>query len=347
MNVQQSEELPSWTDLVQKATIDRFGYRLPDNPNIYQPLHNENNKLLTWEALCSFFGKVWNVQATKDSCLWKLSSGEEISISRKNLPLFQRAFVHLSYSEERAKKQAKNVKDWDPPKIPKDCVPIQPSSNERLEWHGDSMVQSIIGTYLSTRYPQLEEGKLTIFRSKLVRTETLGNYGVYLGFKPWILMSKFQEENLKGREDLHLFEDAFEAFIGAFFQADKLSFSYQVVTEFIWTIMETVIDIPLFLNTDENFKDKLMQFYQKNYNGIFPTYSQRGTEDVTEEDGTVVKMNRIAVHEPNGAVLLDGIGRSKIDAEQNAAMKACQHYGIPIFQPGRAYYLTPMHTASV
>lgn len=346
MNTQVSENLPSWTDLVQRATCDRFGYRLPDGPTIYQPLHNEKNQLLTWEALCSFFGKVWKVTVKKDVCQWKLSSGEEISLSRKNLPLFQRALVHVSYSQERAKKQAKNVCDWDPPQIPAGCVPIQPDSSEKLEFHGDSMIQSMIGNYLCTRYDE-EEGKLTIFRSKLVRTETLGMYGIYLGFRPWLIMSKFQEENLKGREDLHLFEDAFEAFIGAFFRADGLILSYQVVTEFLWTIMETIVDIPLFLNTDENFKDKLMQYYQKNYNGIFPTYSQRGTEDVQESDGTITKLNKVAVHEPNGAILMDGVGRSKIEAEQDAARKACQHYGLPIFQPGPAYYLTPVVSNSL
>lgn len=329
--------LPSWKELVDKSTVDRFGYRLSSGPTIYQPLYNENNKLLTWEALCNLFGKVWKVDVTKESCKWKLRSGDEISLSHTNLPIFQRAFVHSSYSEGRIKKQTKNVCDWIPIDIPPNCIPIQPISNERLEWHGDSMIQSIIGTYLSMRYPYIDEGKLTIFRSKLVRTETLGNYSIYLGFGPWLLMSKFQEDNLKGRDDLHLLEDAFEAFIGAFFQSDGLILAYQAITEFIWLLMETIIDIPVFLNTDENFKDKLMQFYQKNHNGVFPTYSQRGTEDIN-----LVRFTKIAVHEPNGSILVEGIGHSKVEAEQDAAMKACKYYGINLFQPGPAYYINPI-----
>ena len=88
------------------------------------------------------------------------------------------------------------------------------NSNERLEWFGDSKLADIISTYLEQRFPNEEEGFLTVLRSKLVRKNTLYELGKILNFQKYIVMAKNIEYYEDGRNSPDIIEDCFEAFIG-------------------------------------------------------------------------------------------------------------------------------------
>ena len=71
----------------------------------------------------------------------------------KNNELFTLALTHRSYLNEHSE-----VKE----------------SNERVEFLGDAILSFIVSRYLYLKYPDKPEGQLTLFRTKLVQTATLG-----------------------------------------------------------------------------------------------------------------------------------------------------------------------------
>ena len=125
----------------------------------------------------------------------------------KNKKLFEQAFTHRSYLNETKEKI---------------------SSNERLEFLGDSVISFVISNYLFLKYPQFKEGTLTNIRSLLVNTKSLAEAGASLDFGNYLKLSKGEEES-KGRQNQSLLADSFEAFVGALFLDQGIS----VVTKFL------------------------------------------------------------------------------------------------------------------
>jgi dsRNA-specific ribonuclease len=95
-------------------------------------------------------------------------------------------------------------------------MPLQPECNETYEFLGDTILSSVIGTYLYTRYYDQNEGFLTKTRTKLVRTNTLGELAKRLGFGKFAVISQHVETE-GGRGNMRILEDIFEAFIAAIY----------------------------------------------------------------------------------------------------------------------------------
>lgn len=257
-----------------------------------------------------------------------------------NLSTFQMAFVNNSYSVERTRKRVKNARDWTNPVVPlHETLPIFTRSNEHLEWSGDSALQSIISAYLRKRFPNADEGFLTKARSKIVRTISLGMCALWYGFNQCLIIDQYHDDWKYAREEPSLLEDVFEAFIGALFEVTNAICGYDIVSKFIIDTFETIIDIPVLVHTDENFKERLMQHYHKAFN-TYPTYSEVRSEEIVER-GVLRKRYTMAVHDPTGAILATADDFDKQDAEQKAAKKACLSYGLELFDRGPAFFLQP------
>src|SRR3989344_795228 len=91
----------------------------------------------------------------------------------KNNKLLEQSLTHRSYLNE--------VKE----KI---------SSNERLEFLGDSILSFIVSEHLFINYPQFNEGKLTNLRSLLVNTKMLATCALEVGLGKMLRLSKGEEE---------------------------------------------------------------------------------------------------------------------------------------------------------
>ena len=98
-----------------------------------------------------------------------------------NLEYYQRAFIHKSYIKKE------NKDDVELEEKPEDCLDLQETSNERLEYLGDAILSATIASYLYERFPNEEEGFMTRIRTKLVNGEMLGSEG----FENYI--KKYQE----------------------------------------------------------------------------------------------------------------------------------------------------------
>lgn len=89
-------------------------------------------------------------------------------------------------------------------------------SNERLEFLGDAVLELAATLYLYESCPNEDEGKLTAYRSALVRTETLAKLAKELKLNEEMFLSKGEERG-GGRENESLLADLMEAVIGAMY----------------------------------------------------------------------------------------------------------------------------------
>lgn len=131
---------------------------------------------------------------TKPSDLKKLEA--KIGINFKNTQLLENAFIHRSYLNEN-----KNFRG---------------TSNERLEFLGDSVLSLAVTKFLFEKLPQSTEGQLTQQRAALVRTETLAKLAQNLKLGDYLSLSKGEEES-GGRTNKTILANTFEALVGAIF----------------------------------------------------------------------------------------------------------------------------------
>jgi ribonuclease-3 len=123
-------------------------------------------------------------------------------------------------------------------------------SNERLEFLGDAVLDSIISHYLYSKFPKKDEGFLTKLRSRLVSRQTLNNLGVKIGLKELI------KSNVE-RESKSIYGDALEALIGAIY-LDK---GYVVAKFFIEEkLLQNHIDIEMVIQTETDFKSRIIEW---------------------------------------------------------------------------------------
>src|SRR5689334_2993268 len=182
------------------------------------------------------------------------------------------------------------------------------SSNERLEFLGDSILALVSADFLYRTFPDLTEGELTDVRAVLVRTETLARFARDINLGKYLLVGKGEQHTGGGQRVL---ASAFEAVLGAIYLDQGLT----VVQQFLTPRLE-----PLALNIVSRrlFKDNksLFQELAQAHEGITPSYrlvSQEGPSHNREFTVEVLLGDKVAGK---------GQGRNKQMAEQEAAHAA-------------------------
>lgn len=209
----------------------------------------------------------------------------------KNKKLLEEAFTHRSYLNESKEKI---------------------DSNERLEFLGDSILSFIVSDHLFRNYPVFNEGKLTNLRSLLVNTKMLADMAKECGLGSLLRLSKGEEES-GGRENPSLLADSFESYLGALF----LDQGIEEVKKFL---NETIIPKADEFIKNNMLKDpkSLLQEYVQSKKQSSPLYK------VLEEEGPAHSRTfRVGVF-VNEKSLGQGSGKSKQEAEENAARKALE-----------------------
>jgi ribonuclease III len=279
-------------------------------------IYNENNKMIQKEDI--------------QKILLKGGITENIN----NIDLWRKAFVHKSYCKNRKKKQGQNVeqqiaeerKTVDLNKV----IDIQEDSNEVLEWLGDGIIQSVVACYLIRRFPDQDEGFLTKLRSKLVKTEALCRIAKFLGFGEFILMSEHVEKACNGRNNSRILEDAFEGFVGSMaedFGIEESCRGYMICNRFVISCIENSIDMMELIIKDDNYKDQLMRYFQRMFDGKLPKYNEDKSHD-NDPPTTGGRIFYMYVTDVEGKNIGSGWAKSKKEAEQRAAKQALYNYGI-------------------
>lgn len=181
-------------------------------------------------------------------------------------------------------------------------------NNERLEFLGDAILDSLIAEYLYMKYPEKDEGFLTQLRSKIVNRENLNLMAIKLGVSNMVV-SKTASDNHKS-----LYGDALEALIGALYLDKGYKYTRKVVLE---RIISNHINLTRLLETETDFKSRMIEWAQKNKKNInFTSFEEQG-----ENQGYLTFVSHLIVGDE---IYGRGSGNSKKEAEQNAARQALQ-----------------------
>ncbi len=279
--------------------------RLEKEKQYEKNIHNPNNKMINRNDLFTILDKTGMDYGEYDS---KLRSMDIKDI--------QTAFIHKSfcvYNIKVSEELKEEAKGWN--------VPLQKTSNERYEFLGDSVIDLIIAEYLFDRFPKEKEGFMTKLRTKLVRTSTLAKLSSYLRLTDFIIMSKYVEDLCDGRGNPKLLENCFESLVGVLYK----HLGFQFCNDFILALIENVdlIDITDMIENDDNFKDQLLRFSHKNFEGRNPVYKELNVEG--QSNHAIFTMGVMVPIEADKMVMLGmAKGPSKKDAEQEAAKIALQ-----------------------
>ncbi len=187
--------------------------------------------------------------------------------------------------------------------------------NERLEFLGDAVLELVVTDHLFHKYPEKPEGELTAVRAALVNTVSLSAAAEELGVNDFLLMSKGEAKDV-GRARQYILANAFEACIGAIY----LDQGYDAAKEFIAE--------RLFAKTDEIVRKRLWQDAKSRFQelaqeqvSVTPTY-----ETIAHDGPDHDRVFTVGVY-LRQELVAEGKGRSKQEAEQQAAEKAIEAKG--------------------
>src|SRR6266568_4980121 len=187
------------------------------------------------------------------------------------------------------------------------------TSNERLEFLGDSILALVSADFLYRAFPDLTEGELTDVRAVLVRTETLARFARDINLGKYLLMGKGEQHTGGGQR---VQASAFEAVLGAIYLDQGLTVVQQFLTPRLEPIAHTIVKKRLFKDNKSRFQELAQA-----HDGITPSYriaSQEGPSHNREFTVEVLLGDRVAGK---------GQGRNKQMAEQEAAHVALLNRG--------------------
>ncbi len=191
------------------------------------------------------------------------------------------------------------------------------TSNERLEFLGDSVLSVIVADYLFHSFKNIPEGELTKLRASLVCEKTLCGFSREIGLGDFLLLGKGEEKG-GGRERDSILADAFEAVLAAIYLDGGMEEARKYVMRFVLSELEHH-------DTDgfKDYKTALQEIIQRNPEESV-SYILKG-ESGPDHD----KIFEVEVH-LNSNVIGVGKGKNKKRAEQMAAKQALELMGAKI-----------------
>lgn len=203
----------------------------------------------------------------------------------KNKGLFDHALTHRSWVNEH-----KGIR----------------TSNERLEFLGDAVLEFVVSKEIYGQFPDKEEGYLTALRSNLVNTTTLAEVAKKLDLGSKLFLSKGEEDG-GGRTNTSLLADTVEAMIGAIYMDSGIEAAEKFIKANLLTEVEKKVSEPL-----KDAKSRLQEMIQAK--GLpAPKYQ------VVEESGPDHDKKFVVEVLVEGKAWGKGEGKSKGTAKQEAA----------------------------
>ncbi len=215
---------------------------------------------------------------------------ERLKVKKKDKKYYIMALTHSSYANER------NLGEY--------------AHNERLEFLGDAVLGLIISEILYARFSELPEGKLTKLRAQLVREETLALLAGELELGSYLRLGKGEAAS-GGRQRPSLLADALEALLAAIYLDLGLNAAQGAVAELYSDLLARLGKGAL----SDDYKT-LMQEYAQGELSVTPEYR------IVSEEGPDHLKTFVANFILNGRVYGEGSGRTKKEAEQEAARSA-------------------------
>ncbi|HIZ54595.1 MAG TPA: ribonuclease III [Firmicutes bacterium] len=190
-------------------------------------------------------------------------------------------------------------------------------NNERLEFLGDSVLSLVVSNYLFRKYPNRSEGELTKIRASLVCTYSLSSFARQFHLGEYLYLGK-GEEHSGGRDRDSILENAFEALVGAIYLDAGFEEAERFVMRFIPDQLAAGVN-----RGSTDYKTALQEIIQQNR-------EEKISYVLTMESGPDHdKTFEVEVH-LNSNPIGTGVGKSKKQAEQNAAQQALELMGYEI-----------------
>jgi ribonuclease-3 len=182
-------------------------------------------------------------------------------------------------------------------------------TNERLEFLGDAVLGLVVTDMAYRKYPGLSEGSLAKLRAAIVNMAALADVARGLGLGDLVLLGKGEEQS-GGRDKSSILADALEAVFGAIYLDLGLGAARTVIERLFRPRMEAYERG----EGDRDYKTILQELASQALRSM-PDYriEERGPDHEKEFTATVFL---------GGEPLGTGIGRSKKEAEQQAAREA-------------------------
>lgn len=182
-------------------------------------------------------------------------------------------------------------------------------TNERLEFLGDSVLGLVVTDLAYRIYPEMPEGHLAKLRAAIVNMQALADVARSLGIGDVVLLGKGEEQS-GGRGKASILADALEAVFGAAY----LDRGLDVARELIERLFRPRMEAYARGEGDRDYKTILQELASQELRAL-PEYriEDRGPDHEKEFTATV-----LIAGDPLGT----GVGRSKKEAEQQAAREA-------------------------
>lgn len=188
------------------------------------------------------------------------------------------------------------------------------SSNERMEFLGDSILAFWVSSQIYRKFSDFPEGKLTFIRTSLVRTETLAKLGRNLELGKFMLMSRGEEQG-GGRKNPLLLANCFEAIVGSIFLDQGIEIASVFLGQQLDELLNQIKDPDLLKDSKSVLQEKVQA------EGLpSPVYKL-----ISAEGPDHAKSFTMAVS-VNEKILAEGQGNSKQEAEEEAAKEALEIY---------------------
>ncbi len=204
------------------------------------------------------------------------------------------ALTHSSYAHETGMPSYKN--------------------NERQEFLGDAVLEVVVSNYIFNKYKYMQEGEMTKLRAGAVCEETLAKAAKEIGLGEYLKLGR-GEEHTGGRNRPSILADAMEAVFGAVY----LDGGLEEATDFILGILTKYIDELI-----KNFKTRDCKTYLQEL--IQKKSKEPLIYNIIGESGLAHNKEFVSNVTHHGAVLGVGRGKSKKEAEQNAAADAISKF---------------------
>lgn len=196
--------------------------------------------------------------------------------------------------------------------------------NERLEFLGDAVLEIVVSEHLFRRYPDMDEGRMTMIRSSLVCTDTLAAAAEKLSLNECLLFSRGEQMNFisKRRGSKRILASVFEAVLGAIYLDRGLGAAEMFCLDCLLSQADEYTSKAAL----QDPKSRFQELAQEKYNTT-PRY------EVTQESGPDNDKDfrmRVMLQDLTAG---EGRGGSKKDAEYAAAVDALKKiFGIDITQ---------------
>lgn len=216
---------------------------------------------------------------------------KKAGITFQNKALLEQAFTHRSYLNENKEAGREH--------------------NERLEFLGDAVLELVVTDFLFEKYKDATEGELTSYRSALVNATTCAQVATELDVNDFLLLSKGEAKDSGSRARQFILANTLEAIIGAIYLDQDYDSAKKFIYDHICPLAEEIIKDGAWIDSKSLFQERA-----QDVEGVTPLY-----KTLKETGPDHDKKFTVGVY-LNSKLVAQGDGKSKQDAEQEAAKKA-------------------------